>query len=63
MLDEARRKTLLTLISLAEGHSPNDCWDDKRAEDLLRSQSTPEELRELGMDEKMIEHIFAERNG
>ena len=63
MLDEARRKTLLTLISLAEGHSPNDCWDDRRAEDLLRSQSTPEELRELGMDEKMIEHIFAERNG
>ena len=60
MLDEARRRTLLTLISLAEGHSPNDCWDDRRAEDLLRSQSTPEELRELGMNEKMIEHIFAE---
>jgi len=63
VLDEARRKTLLTLISLAEGHSPNDCWDDRRAEDLLRSQSTPEELRELGMSEKMIEHIFAETNG
>lgn len=61
MLDEARKKTLLTLISLAEGHSPNDCWDDKRAEDLLRSQSTPDELRELGMDEKMIEHIFGEK--
>jgi hypothetical protein len=58
VLDEARRKTLLTLISLAEGSSPNDCWDDKRAEDLLRSQSTPEELRELGMSEKMIEHVF-----
>ena len=63
MLDEARRKTLLLLIELAQGHSPNDCWDDRRAEDLLRSQSTPEELRELGVDEKMIEHIFAERNG
>ena len=61
MLDEARKKTLQTLIALAEGSSPNDCWDDKRAEDLLRSQSTPEELRELGMSEKMIQHIFAER--
>ena len=61
MLDEARKQTLLTLISLAEGHSPNDCWDDKRAEDLLRSQSTPDELRELGMTEKMIEHIFGEK--
>ena len=58
MLEESRRKTLLTLISLAEGHSPNDCYDDRRAEDLLRSQSTPEELRELGMDERMIERIF-----
>lgn len=58
MLAESRRKTLLTLISLAEGHSPNDCYDDQRAEELLRSQSTPEELRELGMDEKMIERIF-----
>jgi hypothetical protein len=58
VLDEARKKTLLTLIALAEGHSPNDCWDDKRAEDLLRSQSTPDELRALGMSEKMIEHIF-----
>jgi len=58
VLEESRRKTLLTLISLAEGHSPNDCYDDRRAEDLLRSQSTPEELRELGMDERMIERIF-----
>ena len=63
MLDEARKKTLLTLMELAQGHSPNDCWDDKRAEDLLRSQSTPEELRELGMSEKMIEHIFGEKRG
>jgi hypothetical protein len=63
VLDEARRKTLLTLLSLAEASSPNDCWDDKRAEDLLRSQSTAEELRELGASEKMIEHIFGEPRG
>jgi 6-pyruvoyltetrahydropterin/6-carboxytetrahydropterin synthase len=54
----ARRKTLQTLIELAEGSSPADCWDDTRAEDLLRSQSTPDEVRELGMSEEMIERIF-----
>jgi hypothetical protein len=59
--DDRRRATLLTLIELAQGSNPNDCWDDQRAEDLLRSQSTPEELRELGMSEQMIERIFAEK--
>ncbi len=54
----ARRKTLQTLIELAEGSSPSDCWDDARAEDLLRSQSTPDEVRELGMSEEMIARIF-----
>lgn len=59
--DDRRRATLRTLIELAEGSSPQDCWDDQRAEELLRSQSTPEELRELGMSEQMIERIFAEK--
>ena len=54
-----RRKTLQTLIALAEGSSPRDCWDDQRAESLLRSQSTPAELRELGMSEGMIARVFA----
>lgn len=53
-----RRKTLRTLIDLAEGSSPGDCWDDLRAEDLLRSRTTPEEARELGMSPGMIERIF-----
>jgi 6-pyruvoyltetrahydropterin/6-carboxytetrahydropterin synthase len=58
--DVARRKTLQTLIELAEGSSPADCWDDARAEDLLRSQSTPDEVRELGMSEEMIARVFRE---
>lgn len=58
--DDARRRTLQTLIELAKGSSPADCWDDRRAEDLLRSQSTPEEARELGMSEEMIERVFRE---
>jgi len=56
--DTARRKTLQTLIELAEGSSPADCWDDRRAEDLLRSQSTPDEVRELGMSEEMIDRVW-----
>ncbi len=53
-----RRKTLQALIGLAEGSSPIDCWDDRRAEDLLRSQTSVEEARELGMSEALIERVF-----
>ncbi len=60
-MDENRRKTIQTLITLAEGSSPADCWDDQRAESLLRSQSSPQELRELGMNEGMIERLFPAR--
>ncbi len=58
-IDAERRKTLETLIALAEDSSPGSCWDDQRAENLLRSQSSPEELREAGASEKTIQHIFA----
>ncbi|HEX3579518.1 MAG TPA: 6-carboxytetrahydropterin synthase, partial [Thermoanaerobaculia bacterium] len=61
--DTARRKTLQTLIELAQGSSPADCWDDRRAEDLLRSQSTPDEVRELGMTEEMIDRVWGVGSG
>jgi 6-pyruvoyltetrahydropterin/6-carboxytetrahydropterin synthase len=61
--DTARRKTLQTLIELAQGSSPADCWDDRRAEDLLRSQSTPDEARELGMSEEMIARVWGAGSG
>jgi len=61
--DAERRKTLRTLIELAEGSSPADCWDDRRAEDLLRSQSTPDEVRELGMSEEMIARVWGVGSG
>jgi 6-pyruvoyltetrahydropterin/6-carboxytetrahydropterin synthase len=54
-----RRKTIETLLGLAEDSNPGACWDDRRAEDLLRAQSSPEELREYGASETTIEHIFA----
>lgn len=58
--DEERRETLRALIGLASGSSPADCWDDGRAEELLRSQSSPDELRELGAPSATIERIFAQ---
>jgi 6-pyruvoyltetrahydropterin/6-carboxytetrahydropterin synthase len=56
--DDDRRATLRALIELAEGSNPSDCWDDARAEELLRRQSTAGEMRELGMSERMIERVF-----
>ncbi|HET8774075.1 MAG TPA: hypothetical protein VFP80_09800 [Thermoanaerobaculia bacterium] len=61
-VDESRRRTLLTLIHLAEENSPSACWDDRRAMELLRREATAAELRELGMDEQLIAHVFAEEH-
>lgn len=58
MDDADREKTLRTLVDLAESASTTDCWDDSRAEDLLRSQSSAEELRALGASERTIEQVF-----
>ena len=66
-MDADRRKTLQTLIALAEtAHSSSeaDCWDQcTETERLLRSQSNPQELRELGMSEAMIERVFGAATG
>ena len=59
-MEDGRRKTLLELIALADESTAGACWDDARAMQLLRSQSTAEELRELGASEGLIEHVFAE---
>ena len=62
-MDDDRRQTLQALLGLAEGSSPAECWDDRRAENLLRSQSSPEELREIGANESIIKHIFKDVQG
>jgi hypothetical protein len=58
-VDDNRRQTLLALIHLAEGDSPSACWDDRRAIELLRKETTAEELGELGIDKGLIEHVFS----
>lgn len=62
-VDESRRRTLETLIELATENSASACWDDRRAIELLRRESTAEELRELGAGDQLIAHIFAEQHG
>ncbi len=57
---DERSETLRALIQLAEGSSPASCWDDQRAEDLLRSQSTAEELTSLGASSATVDRIFSE---
>jgi hypothetical protein len=59
-VDDDRRRTLLALADLAAGDSPTACWDDRRAMELLRREATQNELREIGVDEVMIGHVFAE---
>lgn len=61
-VDETRRRMLTTLVQLAEENSPSACWDDRRAIELLRRDATRAELRELGVDEGLLEHIFAEEH-
>ncbi len=59
-VDESRRKTLLALIELATENSPGSCFDDRRAAGILRREATPDELRQLGVEERMIEFVFAD---
>jgi hypothetical protein len=58
-----RRRTLQALIELAAANNPSDCWDDGDAARLLRSHSSPDELRDLGMTEAMIAVVFPESHG
>lgn len=62
-MDENRRRTLLALIDLASDSNPNACWDDQRAIELLRRESTPDELRDLGASTGIIEVVFPEQHG
>lgn len=55
-----RKRALETLVELAAGNNPGDCFDDEDAADLLRRQSSAGELRELGVSEELIAIVFPE---
>lgn len=59
-MTDDRRATLLALVELAETSDPASCFDDERAVELLRSRTSAAELREWGVREAVIEHIFGE---
>jgi hypothetical protein len=53
---EDRTETLRTLIDLAQAPDPASCWD--RAAEILRCQSTAEELRRLGAEPRLIAELW-----
>lgn len=57
-METERRQTLEILLELATDEDPDACWDDSRARNLLRSQSSPEELREIGAEETLIRRLW-----
>jgi hypothetical protein len=61
MSEEDRRRTLAVLVELAIAADPRSCYDGARAEALLRSQSSYEELRELGVDPAFLDRIWPEK--
>jgi hypothetical protein len=61
--EEWRVRTLRTLIELASDSNASGCWGDDRAEDLLRSQSSPDEVRAMGMSDAMIARIWSRHAG
>lgn len=50
----ARHETLRCLLALVEYEQHGSCYGSARAEALLRSQSSPEELVALGASEALI---------
>ena len=60
-MDETRRRTLETLIELAEGFDAVGCWDPERAIELLRRETTTDELAQIGADETLINQVWPGR--
>ncbi len=60
-MDSERRKTLEALIDMVDADDLSACWDSDHAESLLRSQSSAEELREIGADGELIERLWPEQ--
>ena len=57
-MDDDRRKTLEALVDIATADDPVPCYDGTMAERLLRSQSSRQELAELGVDPSMLERLW-----
>ena len=56
--EENREETLKILVELAIGDDPVSCYEGSRAMRLLRSQSTADELLEIGVDPEVVKQIW-----
>lgn len=52
------KETLLALIAIADATDANSCWGSDRAIELLRSHSSPDEMRSAGASEALIGYVF-----
>ncbi|HVT43984.1 MAG TPA: hypothetical protein VMT00_06315 [Thermoanaerobaculia bacterium] len=57
-MDESRRKRIELLALIADSSDFTSCWGTERAEVLLRSHFTREELLEAGVDRELVEHLW-----
>ena len=57
-VNDDRRATLRALVDLAMADDPVPCYDGAMAERLLRSQSSREELAEIGVDAMILEKLW-----
>jgi hypothetical protein len=57
-VDDDRLATLRVLVDLAMADDPVPCYDGSMAERLLRSQSSREELAEIGVDALILERLW-----
>jgi hypothetical protein len=60
MEGENRVETLRVLVDLALADDPVSCFSGSNAVRLLRSQTSPEELQEIGIDPDAIRLIWPE---
>jgi hypothetical protein len=59
-MDPEREQTLQALAELVREARSGTCWDSTRAEELLRRQSSIEELTSLGIGSDVIEAVWGE---
>jgi hypothetical protein len=59
---EDREKTLRVLVDLAVADDLVSCFSGSNAMRLLRSQSSPEELRRIGIDPETIRQVWPEES-
>jgi hypothetical protein len=59
-VDTDRREILQTLIAMVREGRSGTCWDSEQAGRLLRSQSSVEEVKSLGVEAELIDAVWGD---